>query len=1558
MNKLVKRFITNALLIFYVIQVQAQNEASDYWLNNGFTNNETVYTNTGTFYDDGGFGLYNPGQAWTVRFCSENGNPITVDFNGFHTDYRGVHPDGDDYDEFDYILIDYTGMDQLVAYGFDTPQFSFTSPDGCISFAFTSQQAGESQPKDGWSGEISANPPPVNNDPCDAIELNVGNVCSPSFYTNKGAWDTRNIGAPACHDFYGGDVWFKARVPENGDLTVETYAGSLVYGILSLYTGSCDGLVEYECVDIEGTMPVYTFNGLTPGEMVYLRLFGNRAQSGTFGICARDPNAVIQGYTGPGGVGDSVSNRLWVRADEGTESAAGTETSEGESVQTWRDQSGNENDLTQMVSGSQPEFVTDGIGVFPSLVFDGASSALQTSTDLNSGPYTFYTVHEFSSDKEHTLLSLGQESDENSLSISRENSTNLYYTFSGTAHKGQVLPSSPQILNATHNIRAPYHTYRLNNNSQLVNYSGGQVSTDGELVVGADRNNGNFMEGRISEILLYSKNLNLAQNIIVSNYLAAKYKIDIANDYYPWEDTHFYDLAGIGRIDGQNFHSKAQSAGILSIGGAGGLDDDEFVLFAHDNGEFATWTANELPAGSDDMLRLEREWKVAVRGDGSGTVSVGLDSLMLPELPVGYSGYNLLVDEDGDFSSEALAYGLVPNGSEIIANDVELLDGWYISVAAVKTLVNFSESESSGPESLERPVILVQLNYAISEPVRVAYSVTDGTATGDGVDYSLNDDELIFNPGEKEKEILPMIFEDSLVEIPDEFFTISLEVVGGNVLKGETTDHRYTILDNDAILRITASDSLVGECEESDVTLNAELRGKEIVSFAWSPAESLENPASLSTVAKPATDTWYVFSGTDDEGTVYTDSVQIRVIPVPEKPLISFPGTGQFCEGDSMLLSAPDGYTYLWSNGETDRELMVNEAGKYSVMVSDSRCFSDPSDSVELEVLPRPATPEIILTGSVDICEGESVSLAGPEGYSYLWSNEETEREITVSQSGNYSLVVNNGQCSSDTSESIEVSVYPVPEKPLVTLIGEDEFCPGESSILSGPDGFFYEWSNGDTSQNIVVREEGDYTLIVSNPGCSSTASEITSINFLDAPEKPEIMYTGDTDLCEGESLSLTVPEAVSYEWSNGEREQTIEVEDSGYYAVRVFNEKCGSPFSDSVLILVHPIPEVPVISPQGPVTLPSGSVITLSSSEADGYLWSNGESSKDIIVETEGSYAVKAVSEFECSSDFSDSVEVILSSFLAAPEISIDGDTVFCRGGEVSLSGPDGFSYIWSTGDTTQSIVVDETGVFSLKVQNAEGIMSMSSAPIGVRVNENPGIYAVTEDVSCFGGNDGRIELSISGGSRPYSVEWDTGSQDTLLTGLTAGTYTGYVEDANACRTMLQVDVSQAEEIAIEATIVPARCSDASDGSLELSVSGGTDPYFYEWDDGSLGDFIHNLSAGTYRVTVTDQNNCEKSESFEVPNRLDVCFDIPDIITPNGDGRNDEWILEGIEVFPGVTVEIFDRRGKRVFYSKGYDTPFRGEFNGVDLPMESYHYFIDLKNGTPVIVGNITIVR
>ena len=192
----------------------------------------------------------------------------------------------------------------------------------------------------------------------------------------------------------------------------------------------------------------------------------------------------------------------------------------------------------------------------------------------------------------------------------------------------------------------------------------------------------------------------------------------------------------------------------------------------------------------------------------------------------------------------------------------------------------------------------------------------------------------------------------------------------------------------------------------------------------------------------------------------------------------------------------------------------------------------------------------------------------------------------------------------------------------------------------------------------------------------------------------------------------------------------------------------------------------------------------------------------------------------------------------------------------------------------------------------------------------------------------------------------------------LPPGNYPVSIVDANNCMFNQTVTVEQPEQLELTYDITPAYCPDFMDGSIDLLINGGTYPYSVDWEVGAIGTNLSNLGPGTYNFTIYDANNCMLEESAEIVVLNEVCFVIPEVITPNDDGYNDSWLIEGLEVYSNVVIEVFDRWGKRVFYSEGHNEYFDGTHQGRELPMDSYHYFIDLNNGSDLIIGNITIIR
>jgi gliding motility-associated-like protein len=149
------------------------------------------------------------------------------------------------------------------------------------------------------------------------------------------------------------------------------------------------------------------------------------------------------------------------------------------------------------------------------------------------------------------------------------------------------------------------------------------------------------------------------------------------------------------------------------------------------------------------------------------------------------------------------------------------------------------------------------------------------------------------------------------------------------------------------------------------------------------------------------------------------------------------------------------------------------------------------------------------------------------------------------------------------------------------------------------------------------------------------------------------------------------------------------------------------------------------------------------------------------------------------------------------------------------------------------------------------------------------------------------------------------------------------------------------------------------ADGNIQLNTNGGNPPYSFVWSTQEYTEDILGLDAGTYTVTISDINGCVFYYSDILEYQYQECLFIPTAITPNADGYNDVWQIRGIELYPKIYIEIYDRWGQILFKSdKGYTQKWDGTYEGKNLPVDTYYYVIQLNEGSEPLIGQITIVR
>ena len=236
--------------------------------------------------------------------------------------------------------------------------------------------------------------------------------------------------------------------------------------------------------------------------------------------------------------------------------------------------------------------------------------------------------------------------------------------------------------------------------------------------------------------------------------------------------------------------------------------------------------------------------------------------------------------------------------------------------------------------------------------------------------------------------------------------------------------------------------------------------------------------------------------------------------------LVSGPST--LCPGQTAELCGPEGIglTYSWSSGETTRCITISTGGTYTLTITGPCGTSSCSKTVT-----QGSAPVCSITGPSSLCPTQTGELCGPEGagLTYLWSNGETTRCITISAPGDYSLTVSSAGCGTATCTK---TVAPGTQT-VCSISGPSSICTGQSAELCGPEGtgLTYSWSSGETTRCITITAGGTYTLTVSGGSCGpSTCSKTVT-----EASAPTCSIDGPDRLCPGQDATLCGPEGANF---------------------------------------------------------------------------------------------------------------------------------------------------------------------------------------------------------------------------------------------------------------------------------------------------------------------------------------------------------------------------------------------------------------------------------------------
>jgi hypothetical protein len=286
-------------------------------------------------------------------------------------------------------------------------------------------------------------------------------------------------------------------------------------------------------------------------------------------------------------------------------------------------------------------------------------------------------------------------------------------------------------------------------------------------------------------------------------------------------------------------------------------------------------------------------------------------------------------------------------------------------------------------------------------------------------------------------------------------------------------------------------------------------------------------------------------------------------------------------------------------------------------------------------------------------------------------------------------------------------------------------------------------------------------------------------------------------------------------------------------------------------------------------------------------YSWSNGVTTQDLTGLSAGTYRVTVTDANGCTSIKYFTVNRIGGPLDVSALIKTD---LLCAGGSTGtvdleiIGGTTPYTYTWSNGATSQDLSGLPAGTYSVTITDA----ASNSVSTSVEITGPAAALSATAtsvNPTCAGASTGSIDVTPQGGTAPYTYSWNTGATTQDLTNVPAGSYNVIITDANGCTTTVSRTLTAPAVLVLTGTSTNSTCG-AANGTIDLTVSGGTPGYTYAWSNGATTQDLSDLAPGTYTVVVTDAAGCKQGKSFTISNScLGLAKTISSSPVNNGDG-------------------------------------------------------------------------
>ena len=503
-----------------------------------------------------------------------------------------------------------------------------------------------------------------------------------------------------------------------------------------------------------------------------------------------------------------------------------------------------------------------------------------------------------------------------------------------------------------------------------------------------------------------------------------------------------------------------------------------------------------------------------------------------------------------------------------------------------------------------------------------------------------------------------------------------------------------------------------------------------------------------------------IISALDINGCYTRDTI---VVGRKYYPIADFGPDTTLCNSETLLLKLQPpksvffNAVYSWQNNSSLDTFRVTQPGTFWGTVTFDGCTA--SDTINVQYV----NGAVFTLGADTVaCAGDSITLTAPlNNASYLWSNGATTQSIKVYTSGQYSVSVALGLCT--TRDTIQVTFQ---TRPVFSLGNDTTLCEGNSLLLqTNLSGGNFLWQDGSALPQFSVNAPGLYWLQYRYNACSVADSIQVSYK-----NKPALNLGKDSSFCAGEQMVLQANNAAiqSYLWQDQSTSPFYTVTISGNYFVTAtgFN---GCTSRDTISIMVIP---PPVFNLGNDTSICAGKNLLLAANVAQAqFLWNTGNSTSQQLVQAAGLYWLKVTLQ-GCS--VSDSIVVNVNP---VPVLQLGKDTVLCEGATILLNAASAnTTYVWQDGSTASSFLVNRPGVYYVVAKNANGCTNVDS--INVKYTPMPVVTLGKDTLLC----PGQIMLVQPVVNTPVKYSWQDGNNFPSYNVKDTGVYTVTVH--NTCGT------------------------------------------------------------------------------------------------------------------------------------------------------------------------------